>query len=288
MEEIKKILNIKIMKKLVLITIGAIIINISFAQNLKTNNGKEVETSNYVENVKLFVEDCLSGVIEDGIKFISLQGGYFNVPDNAVKITDYFVPVYFPNDSINIPKIDLFQKELSFYIKQNLKERINNFNSIRISGVKISAGKPDINVVADKDVKVKLIYPVVIEVNGSKTILNEFEASFDFDYNYVYGILEELIEKQEESPNYVIAGTLLLLADENNPSTSTCTTISYKKLHEYQLEYENTLKDPVNNGVEFPFYILYLPDDVVIYSICLNISGFKTPYVFSLGLKFDW
>ena len=63
-----------------------------------------------------------------------------------------------------------------------------------------------------------------------------------------------LKEEQVKNPDYVITGKLLDLAAENN----------------------------------FTYETWYLSDNVVIYSLKLNMIGMKEPYIFSLGAKYDW
>jgi len=201
-----------------------------------------------------FVQECLDDSLIEGIYFISLQGGYYFVPENSVKITHYSVPIHFSKNKANIPDINSFQRELGFYIEQNFKECIYNFDFFNSNNTKITAGKMDLRVLIDNHVRVNLNYPIVIEIGESKTRLNDFESSLDFDFNHVYNIIEEIKEAQMKNPNYVIAGMLLNLAAEN----------------------------------DFTYELLYLADNVVVYSLNLNISESEEPYVFSLGAKYDW
>ena len=215
---------------------------------------KEKTLSPEIVPIKNFVQECLEETTKEGVYFIGLQGGYYDVPEDFVKISYYSVPIHFYKNRANIPNVDLFQKELGFYIEQNFEECIYNFSSLNLSNTKISAGEPEVKVSVSDDVKVDLIYPLVIEVDESKTLLNEFESFSDFDFNYVYNILEEFKEEQVKNPDYVITGKLLDLAAENN----------------------------------FTYETWYLSDNVVIYSLKLNMIGMKEPYIFSLGAKYDW
>ena len=91
-----------------------------------------------VASVKNFVEECLDDTLIEGLYFVGLQGGYYYVPDNSVKITHYSVPMHFFKSRADIPDINLFQRELGFYIEQHFEECIYNFSSISLNNTKIS------------------------------------------------------------------------------------------------------------------------------------------------------
>ncbi len=135
--------------------------------------------------VQQFVTACLEQTTTDALINFGLVGGktgYFK--DFLTYDSSYKVPYYFKtntfDDSASIvpgsvfapPKADV-ESILMSYIDAHLKECTDSFKNVK--GLRVEEGSPKSTVqVNEKDVSVKLNYPLVITQVDKKTNLDEF------------------------------------------------------------------------------------------------------------------
>jgi len=72
-----------------------------------------------IRPVQGYIDDCVKDAADDGITFISLQGGYYELPELSIDMTFIEVPYYFYLGDADIPLKSVVEEELSKYIEVN-------------------------------------------------------------------------------------------------------------------------------------------------------------------------
>lgn len=208
-----------------------------------------------IQPIKLFVDSCIKQTSEEGIDFISLQGGYYDVPEPNVNEFIFEVPYYFYSGQNNFPQKDAIQEELGRYIEDNLNSCLNNFLVLKDQGYEIEQGsiEADTKFIQNR-VLVNLEYPLTIKKQDTEFKLEKFISTIDFDFNHIYEILIDIQNEQQKHMNAMPLGALSDLAYYYN----------------------------------FSFEIYNNKGEDKIYSLIFNETHFlKNPYIFSFAVKYD-
>lgn len=205
-------------------------------------------------NVKSFVEACLKSAAEEGIYFLSLQGGYYHAPELSVNFSFIRVPYYWHLASEMLPKKDVLERELSKFIEDALPVCINNFTAFKEVGYAIGHEKPKIvSKIAEKNVFVEADFPVIIVTGSSANKINSFASIVNINLNWMYGHARQIIEEQGKNADAMSLGFMAEQAYNNN----------------------------------FTFEYIYLGNGDVIYSLIFNES-FGNVFVFAFAAKYNW
>lgn len=188
--------------------------------------------------VKLFIDNCIKAVSEDGLETIGLTGGYINVPakisnDPRAYLATFpgFKMPYWWHDGVSAsPTEDFIKQQLRDHIKTELKNCLNNFESFE-GRFEIAELKP---LVADvefneEDVTVNINYPLQItSKNGDlKFFLEKFRYIVPIRFKKIYE-LAKLIMERENKEYFLEKKTIDLMSiDREIPTTdveATCNT----------------------------------------------------------------
>jgi hypothetical protein len=205
--------------------------------------------------VKMFVENCLERVGEEGIFYLGWQGGYYQADYRHVDFSSVLVPYFYYLDNYYLPDKEVVAEELSSYIMDNLDKCINNFEVYKERGAVISE---DNLVVKSEIVPGKILieaeYPIKIKRAGAAIALDRFLAEVELDFNEIYNQVSLSLEEQKEAPNAIPLGGITHLAYLN----------------------------------DFSFEVDNLADDSVLYFFLFDNTIREEPYVFIYAAKYDW
>lgn len=207
------------------------------------------------QSVKNFIGNCLDETTKDGIYFITLQGGYYDMPDLSESIANVNIPYYWYYNESLIPGKELIELELSKYIKKQMPDCINNFNSFKEIGYKIDSKEISVKTnIALNDVNFEVNYPVHISYGSSEAYIEKFTINSQINFNKKYTIVKQIIEEQEKNPDFIPAGFISDLSFENN----------------------------------FTFANIYLDENSVLYTLIFNEWYNREPIIYSFLAEYNW
>ncbi len=238
----------------ILLLVGLVIVFIFFLVfNLANSKTTEVEeSSSELMPVKQFTENCLKKTSEEGIYFISMQGGYYNVPEPKLEEELFNIPHYFYLEESNFPEKSEITEQYKIYIENRLNDCINDFETHKKAGYDIKTKEFSVEPLLGKRTSVTLTYPITIEEEDSETTIKDFFYDFDFDFEKIYNILLKIKEEQERHKDYIPIRLLANLAYSDN----------------------------------FTFEIKGHPLDTVRYTLKFNES--EIPVQFSFAARYNW
>ena len=160
------------------------------------------------------VNDCLFESTLDSIYFNSLQGGYFNAPEDSMEVSFLSVPVYFDKGVSKIPSKEILEEELSKTIEEGIFFCLD-FGNFEDQGYQVVTPRdPEVNVnLLEGQVDVELNYLIALRKGDSVTQFESFETQVDFDYLRKYELVNEFIELQKTDPEYVFLTQLEILGE---------------------------------------------------------------------------
>lgn len=170
-----------------------------------------------IEPVYISIISCLEETTEQGVEYLALQGGYYEVP-KSLSIA-YFadnIPYYYLNSREYVPSVERVEGELENYIHNYLSNCLN-FEDFEEQGFEIREGDllVSVNIKEDK-IKTKLDYPVTITKGDSTKRLREFEISIDSDLEKLLEVSEEIVSSYSEKPGFVCVTCLEEISEANN------------------------------------------------------------------------
>ena len=189
--------------------------------------------------IKLYVENCIKSVTEDGLEIIGLTGGYINLPeiinnDPRAYLTTFpgagFKLPYWWHDGIEaVPTENFINQQLRSHIQSEFKNCINNFEpfsgKFEVKQLKEAAVDVQFN---ENDVSVALEYPLeIISKDGDfKTLIENFKYTVPVRFKKVYE-LAKLLMGRENKDYFLERKTIDLYSmDTEIPTTdveATCT-----------------------------------------------------------------
>lgn len=225
----------------ILISLILALIGVLYFFYQKQVTEKEVEiVPPEIAPIKLYVDNCVKNIAEDGLETIGLSGGYINIPekinnDRRAYLTTFpaggFKIPYWWHDGIEaVPTEEFVKQQLTEHIKAELKNCVNNFEPF--------AGRFEINQLKEpivdvkfneNDVSINLDYPLeIIGKDGSiKTLIENFGYVIPVRFKKVYG-LAKLIMERENKDYFLESKTIDLYSmDKEIPTTdveATCKT----------------------------------------------------------------
>jgi len=238
---------------IILIAIGLII----FSNQIKlkeTGLEQVLDLPFEVQPVNQFIQNCLSLIVEDGIKFVSAQGGYYQVSEPKIDDAFFKVPYYFHLDQDLFPAKDVIEQELNKFISDEFSVCVDNLNVFRDQGYQFDFGELKVVSSLDKTVNVRVDFPVNIKKDTFNGKIERFNHNIEFDFERIYWILLNFALEHKKNPNFV---PLAALADS---------------------AYSN----------DFRFEVVDYPEDSIVYNFLFNNTGLKDTYIFSFGAKYDW
>ncbi|MBI4980969.1 hypothetical protein HZC30_05435 [Candidatus Woesearchaeota archaeon] len=202
-----------------------------------------------------FVQHCLEQTAEDAVQYVSMRGGYYNVPEPAEDLILIKLPYYFDFGQKHFPTKELIEEQMELYVLDNLPECTSNFSAFKESGSEVTAGKMKIKVSLGHKALFKLEYPLTLHEGNSIIELKDFTYSLPLDFEKVYYLVNQTVAEHELNPNYVPIGEISASSHLNN----------------------------------FTFELSYQKNDVVVYSYLFDEYQLgQEDYVFVFASRYNW
>ena len=241
----------------VFVIIGIIILISAFLLfYLKSQTQEKSETLTPVDikPIKLYLDSSINDVVERGIYFICLQGGYYDVP-NPVDYSFIKIPYYFYLGNKSFPEKETIENEFSKYLEQELPNYIGNLEVFEEMGYEFETGDMQIDSSFGKTADIKINYPITIRKNESTATIQDFYYSKDFNFDGIYDILSDFASEHQKNPDFVPIGYLSVIAHKNN----------------------------------FTYNLAYSSNNTVVYSFIFNNSLEKNQnFVFNFASRYNW
>jgi hypothetical protein len=208
-------------------------------------------------DIKNNVDNCLKENLIEGLYFVSLQGGYYYLPNSSIKITDYSVPIYFEKGiKYYLPTKDLIGEQIGFYLDNNVLECIITYLNSSVYNLEYeNIGQESRILISDYEISVDFSYLIKLNHNNKEILFKKFHSSIDFNFKDRHDLINSFNKIIQDSLNYVPEGKIMDFSLNNN----------------------------------LTYNVFYLPDNSVVYQLIFqNSSELKKPYVFSIGAKYDW
>jgi hypothetical protein len=182
-----------------LLIIAAIVVFFLFRGNTNTGNGSPEISPIYTKTLS-----CLESTTKEGVKYVALQGGYYNIPEElSVYYLAEEVPYYYLDSKTTIPSILKVEDELESYISENLKLCID-FDNLKEQGFEVTEGDLLISVdINDDEINVKADYPLTLKKGEDISRLREFKADIPSNLQREYSTSQEIVNSYYQKPGFV-------------------------------------------------------------------------------------
>tara|TARA_Y100000310_G_scaffold295459_1_gene326816 strand:+ start:30292 stop:31002 length:711 start_codon:yes stop_codon:yes gene_type:complete len=155
-----------------------------------------------LQPVQNFVESCLQQTARNGVIFLALQGGYYNIP----KQSHQGIPYYYANRQDISPDRNTIQNEMANYIDDKISNCLEKHQFVD----KITYGiSTTLVIISNNSVQLNLELPTIIESAESKTSINKYSATVNSNYGQLYDISKEFIRRQMDADEYIELDALL-------------------------------------------------------------------------------
>jgi len=164
------------------------------------------------------VGNCLKNASLEGIYFIGLQGGYYNVPEPKENYEFLNIPVYLNKGVKAVPSETIIEGQLKAAMNDSLTLCLNNFNSYKaqgysFDGTNIKSLKTDIS--GDKIITT-LDWPVAVKKGESTYILRSFRQETNFDFPKKYNLVKQFVDEQAKDMQAIPISYMANLAYDND------------------------------------------------------------------------
>ncbi|MBD3313616.1 hypothetical protein GF345_04195 [Candidatus Woesearchaeota archaeon] len=167
------------------------------------------------QQVKIFVTECLKKTTEDGIEYISLRGGYYDVPALNSEFMSRPISVHWHYTENHAPSTEVMEAELSKYITDNINDCIGDFQTFTDSGYKIDSGvllaEP---MITEDSVIVDTYFPLDIDRQGVLTKQDKFFVEVPSYIMKQHTIAEAILQEHQEFQNSIPVSYLIMDARE--------------------------------------------------------------------------
>ena len=213
-------ISIFIILVFVLLIAVAIIINIrsrTIEKQLDVEIEEKIATPLDQLSFKLYIDNCIKDVALNGIEILRLQGGYIDIPsqrrylevkdeidnkevaviDGAKKVikgNNTNNAVYWLTDSeMLLPSLSFMEEQLSGYVNRELEGCLGNFTPFIEQGYEIKKGTINTTTTMDKEITVKVDYPITVREAITIHSLDKFIFSVPINIRLVHDIASDLV-----------------------------------------------------------------------------------------------
>lgn len=182
--------------------------------------------------IKLYVENCIKSVAEDGLERIGLSGGYITVPDgissnpkshlSAFPGAAFKMPYWWHNGIEAVPTEAFINRQLAAHIRAEFKNCISNFEPFAGRFEVNELDEPVVDVqFNDNDVSATLKYPLeIISKDGNlKTVIEKFSYIVPIRFKKVYELARLVMERENKDYFLEMRTIDLYSMDSDIPTT---------------------------------------------------------------------
>jgi len=172
------------------------------------------------DNDKIFIynniDSCINSVSSEGVYFLGMQGGYYDVPSPRQNYSYIYIPKYYDEGEINIPKNKEVEEELTKFINNNLALCLNDFKNIKNNGYEVTSGDLSSDVSISNDyVDFSINYPLSFKKGDFVYNYKTFSKRLDLPLGNGIFLSKQLIDEQNKDASSFPTGFLIKTADEN-------------------------------------------------------------------------
>ncbi len=126
-------------------------------------------------SLRLYVENCIESVGVDAIYYISLQGGYFILPEGSFFDGEDYTAYYYEENVSLFPSNEFFSNQISKYVESELDYCIRDYpySNLTIGETVVSTN------IARGNVFFNVNVPITTAEGGTEKTITDFAASVD-------------------------------------------------------------------------------------------------------------
>ena len=179
-------------------------------------NSRETKIDPEFIPVEDYIHSCIKETSIEGINYIFLQGGYYEIKGNSLDFMFLKIPYYFYNEKSQVPSKDTLENELAKYINKRLEECINNFNSSALQDYEIKQGEVKTDVKFSEKTSVNVDWRISVTKNQKTIELKDFHQELEFNFDKIYNLLKLFEEEHQKNKNSVPVAYQMALAEKND------------------------------------------------------------------------
>ncbi len=208
---------------LLILIIGGILIY----SHKKQTEIKPSALPNELMPVSNLIGGCLASLGQDAVKTLGMQSGYIYIPDDIknnpkrhLKFAGFTLPYWYYDYESHIPDKAFIEKQISFYVNENLDKCLNDFKSLKMFNIKV-LGEPETETrINDNNLIIILRYPMEITSGKSKRKADTFTATLNVRLGRVLKLAREIMASENEQA-WLEQKTIDIMASNNEiPFTS--------------------------------------------------------------------
>ncbi len=248
----------------VFIIVGIVILflfaGLLFVVKSVTKEKAEAEQEAMVEayefnSINMFIDHCLERTSNEGMRFVSFRGGYYQVPEPAEDQIFVKIPYYFDVGQKRFPTKEIIARQIELYIEDKMKTCFNDFVVFKKQGFSFVEEEMKATVQLGTSVVFELDYPLQAQKGESIKQFQKFSYTLPVNFEHIYNIIDQTVFEQERNANFVPLGHLSVASQEN----------------------------------DFTFEVSYLDNDVVVYSYIFDQYPIdREEYIFVFANRYDW
>ncbi len=293
----------------IFIAAGALFLVLIVLAVITSNVGKDfilgaTDKPSFGVTIQEYVDSCVREISEEGLIFISMQGGYYNVPEPNKQQFFIKIPYYFDLGEKKFPSKQQIAIELSNYVTDKLPSCLNDFEPFKEQGYRFKTETIKTTAMLEQDVIINVNYPIKVikgeKVTGIISLLGSSESKFEqFSSSLQEKLLGEMKSQNTVIQQEIIKETKDKIVKELNEFTTTI-DINFNKV--YSIVEETVVEQEINPNFvpighvsvaahtnNFNFELSYLDDDDVFYTYTFEDYLLDTePYTFIFGCRYDW
>jgi hypothetical protein len=203
----------------ILIILGLLIyINDDAKGNVANDNS--VGYNNDVVMVKSYIQNCLDRSVIEALDLISIQGGYYAVPESSYEINSMIsVPYYYDFEKGDlVPTQELIKLNLEYAISDFVSICVGDFNFFEEKGIKIDHFKsPKTNVkFSDEVIFITFNYPLNITTENYVFTIDELFTDVKFPLLKLFNAAEKSIPIISENLKVIPTSKMIQFAFDND------------------------------------------------------------------------
>lgn len=198
-----------------ILVVAGVVLFFSLKGNSSVNEEDNRKVSNLgVENIGPYVQKCLDDSSEEVVSELVFSGGHHFPPENS-SISG--IPYYMRNNITSIPSMSLIEEEISSGITTEMYICTAGIENIS-SDYSVSTGRisPNTNI-SEKEIYIRLKYPITLSKNGTTSKLEEFESSLKINLPKLHESASKIAKSSHENICFTCATRI---SNNNNLNTN--------------------------------------------------------------------
>jgi len=177
--------------------------------------GDDVPSTPEGVEFKVYMDECLKDVLEQGFMLAGYQGGYVIVSD-SLDSKDFFgasVPYYSVDGESRLPSRNTLLRSVEDYVSFGIVQCKDEFES---NYELISEGVNNVDINFEDDLaKVYVNYPVSLVLGDTTSEVSSFTADSSVRFNNVYDTVASIIALQNKDPYNICFNCVNVLNRDN-------------------------------------------------------------------------